>query len=196
MRKKSIRKVTQEFVNNVDDIITFTEYKVWKDLTDQDRNWCYDLAIIRLHREFENLILDCLIAFINTDPAAFSKLKGLNFPDHMNVAVCEYLTCGDGYFDFAGRDDLIKRIRKIIPKEHWLDKKVRDSKYRTAIDRMCALRNFAAHDSNVSKKRALKAIGLQRMSSSGAWLKRQGRFGEICQSLKQLAEEIEDAAPH
>jgi len=193
MRKKSIKLAAQTFVTNVDEIGAFTQRGVAAaPLTEQDQSWCYDLAIIRLYREFEDLMLSCLVALINNDTTTFSQLKKRTFPKHMNVEVCEYLICGDGYFDFAGRDGLLKTIKKIVPNGHWLPTIVGDAAYTNALKKLSALRTFAA----VSKKRALEAIGQERMSSSGAWLKKQNRFATICNSLKAMAQQIEAAAPH
>lgn len=197
MRKKSIRLAAQTFRANVDEIVAFTQRgAAARPLTEQDESWCYDLAIIRLYREFEDLMLSCLVALINNDTTTFSQVKRRTFPKHMNVEVCEYLICGDGYFDFAGRDGLLKTIKKIVPNGHWLPTVVADAAYTTALKRLSALRNFAAHDSSVSKKRALEAIGQEQMSSSGAWLKKQNRFATIGNSLKAMAQQIEAAAPH
>ena len=197
MRKKSIKLAAQTFVTNVDEIVAFTQRGVVAaPLTEQDKSWCYDLAIIRLYREFEDLVLSCLVALINNDTTTFSQLKKRTFPKHMNVEVCEYLICGDGYFDFAGRDVLLKTIKKIAANGHWLPTIVGDAAYTSALKKLSALRNFAAHDSSVSKKRALEAIGQERMSSSGAWLKKQNRFATICNSLKAMAQQIDAAAPH
>lgn len=196
MRKKSIKRAASTFRDNIDDILSFTQRsKAGGTLTDMDESWCYDLAIIRVYREFEDLMLSCLVALINGDSTTFSNHKKRKFPDHMNVEVCEYIICGDGYFDFAGRSGLISTMKKIVPAAHWLPVIVRDAAYRDALDNLSALRNFAAHDSAVSKKRALEAIGQERMSSSGAWLKKQGRLETICTSLKNMAREIENAAP-
>jgi hypothetical protein len=196
MRKKSIKLAAQNFRSNVDEIIQFTTRALRSaGLTDQDQSWCFDLAIIRLYREFEDLMLSCLVALINNDSTTFSQHKRREFPKHMNVEICEYLICGDGYFDFAGRDGLIKTIKNFVPSNHWLPKIVGDAAYRGTLEKLSALRNFAAHDSSVSKKRALQAIGQQRMSSSGAWLKKQNRFTAICNSLKDMAQKIENAAP-
>lgn len=197
MRKKSIKLAAQAFRTNVDDIVAFTQRGIAAPpLTEQDESWCYDLAIIRLYREFEDLMLSCLVALINNDTTTFSQVKQRTFPKHMNVEVCEYLICGDGYFDFAGRDGLLKTIKKIVPNGHWLPNIVADAAYSNALKKLSALRNFAAHDSSVSKKRALEAIGQERMSSSGAWLKKQNRFAAIGNSLKAMAQQIEAAAPH
>lgn len=196
MRKKSIKKAAQDFKANVDTIVDFTSRSNGPQLTVQDQSWCYDLAIIRLYREFEDLILSCLVALINNNTTTFSELKGRKFPSHMSVEVCEYLICGDSYFDFSGRDGLISTIKKVVPSAHWLPVAVKHARYTEALNRLCALRNFAAHDSAVSKKRALESIGQDRMSSSGAWLKKQSRFATICHRLKQLAGEIESAATY
>jgi hypothetical protein len=197
MRKKSIKLAAQTFVVNVDEILAFTQRAAAAaPLTELDESWCYDLAIIRVYREFEDLMLSCLVALINNDTATFSQLKKRTFPKHMNVEVCEYLICGDGYFDFAGRDGLLKTIKKIVPNGHWLPTTVGNTAYTPALKKLSALRNFAAHDSSVSKKRALEAIGKERMSSSGAWLKKQKRFAAICNSLKAMAQQIDAAAPH
>ncbi len=197
MRKKSIKLAAQTFVANVDEIVDFTRRSAKAEsLTELDQSWCYDLAIIRVYREFEDLMLSCLVALINNDMTVFSQMKNRAFPKHMNVEVCEYLICGDGYFDFSGRDGLLKTIKNIVPNDHWLPTIVRGNAYTAALKKLSALRNFAAHDSSVSKKRALEAICQKRMSSSGAWLKREKRFAKICNSLKAMAEQIDAAAPH
>lgn len=197
MRKKSIKLAARTFVANVDEIIAFTDRAgAAALLTEQDQSWCYDLAIIRVYREFEDLMLSCLVALINNDTTTFSQLKKRTFPRHLNVEVCEYLICGDGYFDFAGRDGLLKTIKRIVPNGHWLPTIVGNAAFSAGLKKLSALRNFAAHDSSVSKKRALEAIGQERMSSSGAWLKKQNRLTEICNSLKTMAQQIEAAAPH
>ena len=197
MRKKSIKLAASAFRTNVDEILAFTQRtKAGGPLTDMDESWCYDLAIIRVYREFEDLMLSCLVALINSDSTTFSNHKKRKFPEHMNVEVCEYLICGDGYFDFAGRSGLINTIKKVVPATHWLPIIVKDAAYTDALDKLSALRNFAAHDSAVSKKRALEAIGQERMSSSGAWLKKQNRLDTICTSLKTMAQQIEAAAPY
>ena len=197
MRKKSIKLAARTFVAHTDEIIEFPQRCVATGpLTDQDLSWCFDLAIIRLYPEFEDLMLSCLVAQINIDTTTFSQLKKRSFPQHMNVEVCEYLICGDGYFDFAGRDGLIKTIKKIVPAKLWLPTIVADDAYTDALKKLSALRNFAAHDSSVFKKRALDSIGQKRMSSSGAWLKKQKRFTTICASLKLMADRIEAKADY
>lgn len=68
--------------------------------------------------------------------------------------------------------------------------------YKDALERLSTLRNFAAHESAISKRAALAAIGGKRIESSGAWLKCEHRFQTIVDRLKDLATEIEHAAPY
>jgi hypothetical protein len=103
---------------------------------------------------------------------------------------------GNGYFDFKGRDDLIRILKRYIPDNHYLIAIVKNNVYKDALEKLSALRNFAAHGSEVAKKAALKAVNQEKVGSSGSWLKRQGRFVQIVDKLKQLADEIEAQAPY
>jgi hypothetical protein len=69
-------------------------------------------------------------------------------------------------------------------------------KYRIALERVVALRNLAAHESRKGKAAARIAVN-GNVASAGAWLKRAAtRFNDINARLKELAEEIRDAAPY
>ena len=205
MRKKSIKLSAEDFSKSVDDTLDFT--RSVEELSDKYKSWCFDLAIIRLYREFENFMLHCLIALINNDSSTLSERQGIDFPQHMNAKVCEYLISGDSYFDFRGRDGLIKKIKQFVPSdpEHWFLEIVKKCEYKNSLDQLIALRNFAAHNSPRAKKFALQSTGQRNMSSSGAWLKIQepdqrqsdrNRFAKICESLKKMAKEIENEAPY
>ena len=209
MRKKSIKKPARKFREDVDEILEFIERTTRKTkagghLSDTDESWCHDLAIVRVYLEFEKFMLNCLVARINIDPTTFSERKNCKFPKDMSAEVCEYLICGDGYFNFKGRDGLIKKIREVVPADHWLTEIVGDKDYTATLDKLSALRNFAAHESAVSKKKALAAIhrkqikhiDKERILSSGAWLKKQDRLDTICADLKTMAQKIEDQAPY
>lgn len=187
MRKNSIQKSAEAFVVEVEYIESFLSRM--KELVEEkwDLTWIYDLAVIRLYRSFEDLIFNTLILCLNRDSATLSERKGITFPRHLSVPVCGYIIMGDGYFDFRGRDGLIKTIGGFAPREHCFLEIVKDSSYKDAIERMVALRNFAAHDSNVSKKNALAAIPGSNLSSSGAWLKVNARFSDLSGPLKTMA---------
>ena len=141
-------------------------------------------------------MLDCLVGAINNDSSTVSARTGIEFPKHLTDEVCEFLITGSGYFDFKGRDGLIGTLKKYVPDTHYLVTIVKKAKYKDTLNKLSALRNFAAHESPVSKRSALSAIGGKGISSSGAWLKRQNRFAEIADRMKELADEIEISAPY
>ena len=194
-RKKSIKKAAQTFRNSADKIAAFIS-TVSAGQTDANATWIHDHAIIMLYREFESLMLDCLVGAINNDSATVSATTGINFPKHMTDEVCEYLITGTGYFDFKGRDGLIKTLKKFVPDTHFVVTIVKQPKYKDAMERLSALRNYAAHESAISKRAAAAAVGTQKMRASGAWLKVQGRITSLISNLKALADDLEAAAPY
>ena len=141
-------------------------------------------------------MLTSLVVAINNDTTTISSRAGLDFPKHLSDEVCEYLVVGTGYFDFRGRDGLIREVQKFVPANHYLVPIIKKPQYKTSIERLCALRNFAAHGSAVAKKSAMASVGVHRMATAGAWLKGQGRLQAIVAPLKLLAADIEAAAPY
>jgi hypothetical protein len=194
-RKKSLKKSATEFREKVVELERFTNSSV-SGLSDKEQSWCYDYAIIRLYREFEQLMLFALVCAINNDTKTISDSTGVEFPKHLTDEVCEYLVLGGGYFDFKGRDGLIKELKKYVPSDHYLVTIIKKQKYKDSLEKLTALRNFAAHESIQSKRSALNAINQKRVGSSGSWLKVQGRFAEISGKLKDLGQEVHDAAPY
>ncbi len=196
MRKKSVKKSVDWFTHQTDAVLKFVENFEASQPTDEHITWAYEYAIIRMYREFENLILDGIVAGINNDTSVLSAASGIRFPKHLTDEVCEYILIGDGYFDFRGRDGLIKTLNTYLSDQHYIAVAIRKNDYKDALERLSALRNFAAHDSAKSKRAALKAVGQNKLGSAGSWLKRQNRLTTICNSLKQLAAEIKLAAPY
>lgn len=196
MRKKSAKKAAKDFKKATSEIDTFLQSLAKSGTTKMHLTWAHDYAVIRLYREFEGMILQCLIAAVNNDTAHLSDQVGIAFPKHLTDEVCEYIIVGDGFFDFRGRDGLIGTLKKFLPSNHYLITIVRKQTYKTALMRLCALRNFAAHGSKQSRKNALEATGGSNMGSSGAWLKTSGRFDSMAANLVQLADEIEMQAPY
>lgn len=193
-RKKSVKHSAQLFRKAADDIVDFLA-RVSANQSDQHVSWLHNYGIIRLYREFEVLVLDALVGAINNDTATVSATTGIEFPKHLTDEVCEFLITGTGYFDFKGRSGLIKTLKEFVPANHYLVTCVKKVAYTDALERLSALRNFAAHESAISKRAALAAIGGQRIESSGAWLKCEDRFQAIVDHLKTLATDIEHAAP-
>ena len=196
MKKKSGKKASEAFKERVQEIEEFLGQQNLSSLSEAHISWAHDYAIIRLYREIEDMILNCLVAAINNDTQQLTQTTGITFPKHITDEVCEYIIVGDGYFDFRGRDGLINTLKRYLPNDHYLVAVVKRPRYRCALERLSALRNFAAHDSKPSKKRALQTVGGQRLASSGAWLKKQDRFGNILASLKESADEVHQQAPY
>ena len=194
-RKKSIKKSAQEFKLQADAISTFL-MTVSLNLSEQHISWLYNYAIIRLYREFEILMLHVLIGAINNDTTILTSTTGISFPKHLSDEVCQFLIIGTGYFDFKGRDGLVKTLKKFVPDDHYVMTIVKKSDYKDALEKLFALRNFAAHESVPSKKAVLNALGQKRIHSSGAWLKQKCRFDTIKDKLNDLASEIEQNAPY
>lgn len=194
-RKKAVKKAAKDFCHSIDKIVDFTHEADRQSLGDESISWIYDHAIIKLYREFESLMLDALIGVINNDTQTLSKVTGHSFPKHLTQDVCRFLVTGTGYFDFRGRDGLIRTLKNFVPDDHYIVLTIKQKKYKSTLEQLVALRNFATHNSEQSKNAALKAIGQQRMSSSGAWLKKQSRLEDLADSLKMLAMEIHDHAP-
>lgn len=193
-RKKSVKKAVERFCNKLDGLKRFVAEAEGANVSDQFVTYAHELAIIKLYTAFENLMLDAIVAAINNDTTTLAHTTGVNFPKHLTDEVCEFLVVGKGYFDFKGRDGLIRLLKDYVPSDHYLVDIVSDSKYKDALERLYTLRNFAAHESDASKAKAKAAVGCN-MSTAGSWLKTQGRFGEIAGSLTELAQELKQGAP-
>lgn len=194
-RKKSVKKSATDFKAGADAIAAFTAAAT-KSLTQEQGSWANEYAILRLYREFEALMLDALVGAINNDTDTISNRTGITFPKHLPDEVCQFLIVGNGYFDFKGRDGLIKTLKEYVPATHYLVTAVKKDKYRESLERLSALRNLAAHGSEVAKTRAKAAVNQERMAEVGSWLKKQGRLESIIDRLKELADEIHAAAPY
>lgn len=194
-RKKSVKKSATEFIEHAKELEAFVAAPV-QGLTDQHISWCHDYAIIRLYREFEQMMLSAIVGAINNDTETISATTGVDFPKHLTDEVCEYLVLGGNYFDFKGRDGLIKILKKFVPSNHYLVTIVKKDKYKKPLEKLSALRNYAAHESYQSKRAALAAIGQKRVGSAGSWLKVQGRYTSISEKLREMAGEIEASAPY
>jgi hypothetical protein len=194
-RKKSVRSAAEKFIERSDALSDYYVNAVAARLSAQEATWAVEAAIIKLSVYFEHLMLEALVGAINNDTTTVSSSVGIPFPKHLTDEICEYLVTGGGYFDFRGRDGLIKLLRRFVPEDHYLLQAVSRQKYRIALERVVALRNLAAHESRKGKAAARLAVN-GNVASAGAWLKRAGRFNDINARLKELAEEIRDAAPY
>ena len=193
-KKKSIKGSANEFKAEVDKILAFLTAS--SGLGDEHVSWCHDLAIIRLYRAFESLMLDALVGALNNDTSTLSSRTGFSFPKHRTDEVCRCLVTGRGYFDFKGRDGLIKTLKQYLPDDHYLVKVVSKPGYRNSLELLSSARNYAAHESQQSKSAFKKAADQDRVGAAGSWLKRQNRFQNIANGLKAMADEIHAEAPY
>lgn len=194
-KKSSVKKCATDFRTEVDGILEFC-CSAKCALSGDQVSFAYDAGIIKLYAAFERMMLGALAGTINNDSSILSTQTNRRFPKHLTAEVCEYIVTEGGYFDFKGRSGLIRKIRSFVGTNHHLDSVVKDQKYTVTLDRLCTLRNYAAHESSASKRRALCATGQTRMGSAGSWLKRQDRLETIARELCGLSEEIEDRAPY
>lgn len=194
-RKKSVKGAALAFAQSIDDLDAFFDAVLLSGLTDQQVTWAAETTVIKLSARFEHLVLDALVGAINNDPSLLTSTTGVTFPRHLTDEVCEYLVVGNGYFDFKGRDGLIKTLKQYLPTSHYLVVAVSKAQYTQPLNRLLALRNFAAHESAKSKKAARAAVATN-LSAAGAWLKRQNRFKGLSEPLRRLAAEIEAGAPY
>ena len=194
-KKKSVQLCAQEFRRDAKELLRFC-MSAEKALLDAHVSLVYDGAVIKLYAAFERMMIGALTGAINNDTSQLSNTTSVQFPKHLTDEVCEYIIIGNGYFNFRGRDGLIGEVRKYVPGSHYLVQAVRDSRYKTSLEQLSALRNYAAHYSMASKQIALKSIGQKKMGSAGSWLKRQDRFPNLVQSLLELSRRIEKCAPY
>ena len=194
-RKKSLKTSARKFRDATAEIEEFLP-DACDGLSKKQQSWCYDYAVIRLYRNFENLMLECLVGALNNDTGTLTAKTGFKFPEHLTDEVCEFIVTGDGYFDFRGRDGLIKILRRYLPSDHYLVEVVKKTKYKKTIERLTTLRNYAAHKSTHGKRQVLQAIDQKQLRSAGSWLKSQKRFPKLVKSLDELATELEAEAPY
>ncbi|MFG3132869.1 hypothetical protein ACGFZU_34875 [Streptomyces tendae] len=213
-RKKSGKYAATKFKGTTKRIRDYLAEIDQSGLTEQAVTWGYEAALMKTSVAFEALMLECLIVALNNDSQPFTEHTSIAFPKHMTEKVCEYLVTGGGYFDFKGRGGLLGDVKRVTGGDgHYLYDAVKNKAYLHALQLLLALRNYAAHESPQSKEKVRQAIvafrlglpgtpdrhqlnGAKAPAAAGAWLKRQGRFTEILDTLDALADEIHQGAPY
>jgi hypothetical protein len=79
---------------------------------------------------------------------------------------------------------LIQTLKDYVPAARYLVTAIKKDRYKPSLERLCALRTLAAHNSAVAKVRAKEAVGQQRIPEAGSWLKKQRRLETIIDRLK------------
>jgi len=195
-RKKSIKKAANDFIARATELENYcAKVDGLSGLADREKSWAFEGALIKLDAAFERMILHALVGAINNKTSLLSTTTGVTFPRHLTDEVCEFVVTGGGYFDFKGRAGLISVLKKFLPETHYVVVAAKDPAHKEVLDRVFAMRNYAAHESARSKRLARVAAG-KNFSSAGSWLKRRNRFSRISAGLRLLAEAIEDAAPY
>ena len=164
-------------------------------LSDAHVSLIYGGAVIRLYAAFERMMIGALTGTTDSGTPELSDTTGIRFPEHLADEVCEYIIIGNGRFNFRARDGLTGEIRKDVPGIHHLVQAVRESGYRTSLDRLRALRNRTAHDGPAPRRNALRSTGRRRMGPAGSRLKRRDRLEGTFSSLPRLSEETGGQAP-
>lgn len=197
-KKKSIETSARKYIEELEKVEQFLDIEKDFRLSEKEyAEWIYELGLIKVYRAFEGLMLECLVGALNNDTNLLSSHTGISFPKDLSKAVCEYLVVGSGYFNFrGGRDGLLKELQKFLPADHYLVDIVKNKVDKDILDRLVAFRNYAVHSSEVAKNKAKKIAQVRKISEAGKWMRTQGRLKEIISKLKELANNIKDAAPY
>jgi hypothetical protein len=174
-RKKSpeLELSQQKLIEEVDQALAFARDSM--EALPQYKALACDLLAICVHRSVEHFVFALIVASVNRDATQLASAKAeVRFPKHMSVAACEYaLLGGRNYFDLKGGDELARFVRRFLPAAHPFNAKaLGDKKVRAAIDRLCALRNLAAHRSETAKKKAKQVLRRRRLGTAGDFLSR------------------------
>ena len=191
MKTVNLQHVCDEFIQNMSEIEGYiNRCKTVFAGEDKYLSFCYENAIIMLYKAFEKFILRTMISCLNHDHSHFEEKYGIKLGKHINDDVCEFLITKGGYFDFKGRDGLNKILNATIGSSHNVGKTIKNNKYSKTINQLCAVRNYAAHNSAQAKKSVMDAYGLARISSPGSFLKKQNRFSTLIVGLTDLANDV------
>lgn len=193
-KKKSGKRVAEHFAWRIGEVDRYCDAIDNSDLGKADRSTAYDAAVIKIACCLEEAMLDSLVVAINNDTSHISESFGLKFPRHLSDEVCEHLITGGRYFDFQGRSGLIGELKRFLPNDHYLVKVIKKPTYTESLDRLHALRNFAAHESPQGKAKAKEVLGVSRIKSAGAWLKSSDRFKALSGKMRDLAKDLGEQA--
>ena len=191
----SIKAVVTKFDGELDTILDFIE-KYKGNGKGVFAFYVYDYAVIKVFKDFEELLLNTIVGLINQEAANVESSSGHKGIKSLKKKDAETLFIGGRYFSFKGQNGLLKQIKKFFTINHWFINILSDTKYNRTFDILIPLRNFAAHSSKTAKKNAVSAVGLQQLGYSGAWLKVGNRFKNIIDDLKDISVRIKAQAKY
>ena len=196
MRKKSGKNSAHKALKRLAETEQFIAEVNAAGLSKDAISRAHGMAIIETAITLERLVLECLIVAINNDVSVIRTETKVNFPAHLQDDVVEFIVVGNGYFDFrGGRAGIIKEVKRYLPDNHWVAQSAKRLDA-VCIDQLVALRNWAAHESPQSAKKAKVAIGHQRARSAGSWAKVNGRILELTGAVRAFAEDVQASAPY
>lgn len=191
MKTVTLAKVCNDFVTQLNEIQEYLDF-CKNAFHDQDKylSNSYELASIQTYKAFEFFAMRCLISCLNHDHSKVETKYGVKFGKHINDDVCMFIITKGGYFDFKDRSGLIQIINCLIGNDHKVSQSFKNNEYKNAIEQLCAIRNYAAHNSQQSKTKAKERFGLKQIGTAGSCLKCNCRYKEITDQLRALASRI------
>lgn len=198
MRKKSAQVSLIGLQNQLAEIRTFLADAEASGMPVRSLWRCYDQAVIWCYRAFEEFVLDILVGQINRNPSNLYTSVGVSFGKNPTAAQCEYLLVGDRYFDFRGHSGLVDVVKKASGSGSALETAVKVANHRQCFEILTGLRNYAAHQSDQSKKAALKGMrywepNRTKLGSGGNWLRVQQRLERVLTGIDALAQDMRAA---
>jgi hypothetical protein len=191
----SIKAVANKFISECDSLSDYLQQQN-NNFTGKFLSYAYDFAIVKIFKDFEELLLNTIIGIINNQ-APYIKVGHGGFRKKSIVkSQAEAIFLRGRYFSFKGANGLLTDIRTIVPSNHWITTILSDTAFNRTFSVLIPLRNFAAHSSKNAKQRAITAVGLSQLGQSGAWLKASGRFDSIINDLRDIATRIRNNAPY
>jgi len=180
-KKMDPEKAQEALLVEIGRVFRFAE-EVKAGLPDQIEH-AYEFVAICVHRAVEQFVFGLVLASVNRDATQIALADaGIRFPKHMTVEACEFvLLRGKDYFDLKNSQTLAEFCARFLPEKHTLNSTILTRPdVRAAVDRLCALRNLAAHrESETAKRRAKKALGMRRLGSAGEYLSRNGKLARL-----------------
>jgi len=191
----SIKAVANRFLSECDELADYLQQQ-HRSFTGKFLSYAYDFAIIKLFKDFEELLLNSIVGIINNNAPYIQDAQGGFRKKSIVKSQAEMMFLRGRYFSFKGTNGLLNDIRTIVPQRHWITTILADTSYNSTFNVLIPLRNFAAHTSKNAKQKAIAAVGLSQLGQSGVWLRSSGRFDNIINDLRDIASRIKSNAPY
>lgn len=158
----SIKAVANRFLGECDSLSDYLRHQN-SHCSGKFLSYAYDFAIIKLFKDFEELLLGTVTGVINNEAPYIQDGHGGFRKKSIVKAQAETIFLGGRYFSFKGTGGLLHDIRTTVPLNHRLVTILSDTSYNHTFSVLIPLRNFAAHSSKNAKIRAIAAVGLSQL---------------------------------